>query len=135
MMRDAKALLPFTAPIPEGHGDHEMRPRLFPLIPRDLQRNVRDETARSPDEEPLLPREIVHRKKKGFGMPVASWLNGPLREIVNDTFAKDAIDRAGLFNHAEIRRMLDAHAARKTDYRKPLWTLLVFELWRREYLS
>lgn len=83
----------------------------------------------------LVPAEIIDRPKKGFGIPVAAWLNGPLREIVNDTFAKDAVDRAGLFNHAEIRRMLDAHAARKADYRKPLWTLLVFELWRREYLS
>jgi hypothetical protein len=40
-----------------------------------------------------------------------------------------------LFNVAEIERMLRAHEARETDYRKPLWTLLVFELWRREHLA
>lgn len=83
----------------------------------------------------LVPPEIIDRPKKGFGIPVAAWLNGPLREIVQDTFAKDAIERAGFFNHAEIRRMLDAHIARRADFRKPLWTLLVFELWRREHLA
>jgi asparagine synthase (glutamine-hydrolysing) len=83
----------------------------------------------------LLPPSILGRPKKGFGIPVAAWLNGPLREMVRDTFARDVVARAGLFEHAEIQRMLDAHAARKADYRKPLWTLLVFELWRREYLA
>jgi asparagine synthase (glutamine-hydrolysing) len=83
----------------------------------------------------LLPATILERPKKGFGIPVAAWLNGPLRELVNDTLSRDSITAAGLFNHSEIRRMLDAHAGRRADYRKPLWTLLVFELWRREYLS
>jgi asparagine synthase (glutamine-hydrolysing) len=83
----------------------------------------------------LLPPSILARPKKGFGIPVAAWLNGPLREMVRDTFAKDSVEKAGLFEHAEIQRMLAAHGARKADYRKPLWTLLVFELWRREYLA
>lgn len=83
----------------------------------------------------LLPQQILERPKKGFGMPVAAWLNGPLKELVRDVFAREAVDRAGLFNHGEIERMLQAHASRAADYRKPLWTLLVFELWRREYLA
>lgn len=83
----------------------------------------------------LIPRRIIDRPKKGFGIPVAAWLNGPLRELVRDVFAEESIRRAGFFEPREIRRMLDAHAAGKCDYRKPLWTLLVFELWRREYLA
>ncbi|MGQ0560261.1 MAG: asparagine synthase (glutamine-hydrolyzing), partial [Gemmatimonadota bacterium] len=84
--------------------------------------------------EDLLPASILERPKKGFGIPVAAWLNGPLRELVNDLFAQDAVERAGLFDYDEIRRMLTAHRSRKRDYRKPLWTLLVFELWRQNYL-
>ena len=83
----------------------------------------------------LLPESIIDRPKKGFGIPVAAWLNGPLRELAHDVLSKDAIERGGIFNYNEVKRMLDAHAARKFDYRKPLWTLLVFELWRREYLA
>lgn len=83
----------------------------------------------------LLPPAILARPKKGFGIPVAAWLNGPLRDLVHDVFARAAVERAGLFRHAEIERLLSAHAARRADYRKPIWTLLVFELWRREYLA
>lgn len=83
----------------------------------------------------LIPPAILRRPKKGFGIPVAAWLNGPLRQLVRDVLAPDAVQRAGLFNSQEIQRMLDAHAAGKADYRKPLWTLLVFELWRREHLA
>lgn len=83
----------------------------------------------------LLPDHIINRPKKGFGIPVAAWLNGPLRDFVNDVFSVDAIKGAGIFEPAEVRRMLDAHASKRADYRKPLWTLLVFELWRREYLT
>lgn len=83
----------------------------------------------------LLPPQILDRPKKGFGIPVAAWLNGPLKELVHDIFAKADVDRAALFNHGEIQRMLGAHASHRADYRKPLWTLLVFELWRREYLA
>jgi asparagine synthase (glutamine-hydrolysing) len=83
----------------------------------------------------LIPDSVIDRPKKGFGIPVAAWLNGPLRELVNDVFAPEAITTAGYFNPDEIQRMLGAHAARRIDYRKPLWTLLVFELWRRKYLT
>jgi asparagine synthase (glutamine-hydrolysing) len=83
----------------------------------------------------LLPADIIERPKKGFGIPVAAWLNGPLRGLLDDVFERSSLERVGLFNYAEVRRMIDAHRARRVDYRKPLWTLLVFELWRREYLS
>ncbi len=83
----------------------------------------------------LLPRPVIDRPKKGFGMPVGAWLNGPLRALVNDVLSRDALHAGGLFEPASVQRMLAAHAARKADYRKPLWTLLVFELWRREYLA
>ena len=83
----------------------------------------------------LIPAEVIERPKKGFGIPVAAWLNGPLEEIANDMLSRQAIDRGGIFNYAEVERMLKAHRSRTTDFRKPLWTLLVFELWRREHLT
>lgn len=83
----------------------------------------------------LVPAVVRNRPKKGFGIPVAAWLNGPLRGMVHDLFTRESIEAAGIFNYQEVHRMLEAHQARRTDYRKPLWTLLVFELWRREYLT
>ena len=84
---------------------------------------------------PLLPAEIIDRPKKGFGIPVAAWLNGPLRELANDVLSADALQRAGIFQPTAVQRMLHQHHNMRADLRKPLWTLLVFELWRRHHLE
>jgi asparagine synthase (glutamine-hydrolysing) len=83
----------------------------------------------------LLPPAILDRPKKGFGMPVAAWLNGSLRELVHDLLGPDSLARVGLFRPEPVARMLDEHHSRVRDHRKPLWTLLVLELWRRAHLD
>jgi asparagine synthase (glutamine-hydrolysing) len=84
---------------------------------------------------PLLPAEIIDRPKKGFGIPVAAWLNGPLQPLVRDVLSASSLRRTGIFDPAAVTAMLDAHAHKRADLRKPLWTLLVFELWRRHHLE
>ncbi len=76
-----------------------------------------------------LPGNIINRRKKGFGIPVAKWIKGELKELFLDTFAPDRIRREGLFNPDVILRMLNDHLAGIADYRKPLWTLFMFEQW------
>jgi asparagine synthase (glutamine-hydrolysing) len=78
---------------------------------------------------PLLPAEITQRKKKGFNMPVAKWLAGPLRELVEDTLAESRLRRDGIFEPKAVRRLLDDHYARRVDNRKLIWTVLIFQLW------
>jgi asparagine synthase (glutamine-hydrolysing) len=82
----------------------------------------------------LLPREILQRPKKGFGIPVAAWLRGPLRTLLRDVLARDALTEAGLFRPAAVQRLIDQHESGRADHRKPLWTLFVIELWRRQQL-
>jgi asparagine synthase (glutamine-hydrolysing) len=76
-----------------------------------------------------LPDAIINRGKKGFNMPVAKWLTGPLKPLAEDMFAPNYINRQGLFNPGYIRGLLDEHYAMRRDNRKLLWTLLVFQLW------
>lgn len=83
----------------------------------------------------LLPAAILERPKKGFGMPVAAWLNGALRPLVQDVLGGDSLAAGGIFRPATVQRMLRQHERRERDHRKPLWTLLVFELWRRHHLA
>jgi asparagine synthase (glutamine-hydrolysing) len=83
----------------------------------------------------LLPGEILRRPKKGFGIPVAAWLRGPLRSLAHDVLGRAALAESGLFRPAAVQHMLDEHERGAADHRKPLWTLLVFELWRRHHLS
>ena len=76
-----------------------------------------------------LPESILNRPKKGFGIPVARWLRGPLAPLVDDLLGPDRLARQGLFRPDEVARRVAEHRAGARDHRKPLWTLLMFQLW------
>ncbi len=77
---------------------------------------------------PRLPRRIIGRKKKGFGMPVGRWLKGELRNAVHDVLSPDRLKRHGLFNVAYVQQLMGDHESGYADNRKLLWTLLMFEM-------
>jgi asparagine synthase (glutamine-hydrolysing) len=83
--------------------------------------------------EDFLPKEVIHRKKKGFGVPIAKWVKGPLRELFGDLLSYDRIKQEGFLNPEYVARLLRDHLANKRDNRKQLWTLLVWELWANRY--
>jgi asparagine synthase (glutamine-hydrolysing) len=115
----ARAVVEFAFSLPDAY---RMRGLTGKRILRDA---VRD----------LLPDIVLKRPKKGFGMPVAAWLAGPLRPLLRDLLSADALQAAGLFDAHVVNRMLDEHDRGLADHRKPLWTLLIFELWRRHHLG
>jgi len=75
--------------------------------------------------EAYLPKEIIQRKKKGFGVPIAKWIKGPLKEVFRDLLSIDRIKREGFLNPGTVEKLLDDHILNKKDNRKQLWTLLV----------
>ena len=83
----------------------------------------------------LLPRSVIRRGKKGFNIPVAKWLTGPLRPLAEDMLSSQRLKRIGLFDHLYVRGLLDEHLAGRKDNRKLLWTLLVFEMWREKWAA
>ncbi|MHB8621041.1 MAG: asparagine synthase (glutamine-hydrolyzing) [Chloroflexota bacterium] len=82
----------------------------------------------------LLPAEIIHRKKKGFNMPVARWFSGELKPLLLDTLNPSRIRQDGLFDEFQVRTLLEDHFAQRRDNRKPLWTLFIFQQWYDRYL-
>ncbi len=78
---------------------------------------------------PRLPASILERPKKGFGIPVARWLRGPLAPLMHSLLAPDRLRKQGLFRPDEVARRIGEHLAGARDHRKPLWTLLMFQLW------
>jgi asparagine synthase (glutamine-hydrolysing) len=82
---------------------------------------------------PYLPDEIINRKKKGFGVPIAKWVKGPLKEMFMDLLSVDRVKREGLLNSQYVEKLLQDHLMNKKDNRKQLWTLLVWELWVNRY--
>jgi asparagine synthase (glutamine-hydrolysing) len=79
--------------------------------------------------ERWLPKEIVYRQKRGFSVPIASWMRNELRPLVDETLGEEKLRRQGMFNTAFVRRLLNEHWSGKADNRKALWTLFSFQLW------
>jgi asparagine synthase (glutamine-hydrolysing) len=84
--------------------------------------------------ERLLPRESIYRPKEGFSIPIKHWLRQELRELMLDTLCEGRIREAGLFEFEPIRRMIDAHLSGRKNFSHQLWALLVFEIWKENYL-
>jgi asparagine synthase (glutamine-hydrolysing) len=85
--------------------------------------------------EKLLPRDIVWRKKAGFGAPIRSWLRGPLKPMVDDLLSEEAIRRRGLFQAAAVQKIISANQSGQEDYNLQVFQLLTLELWQREFLD
>jgi asparagine synthase (glutamine-hydrolysing) len=82
-----------------------------------------------------LPKAILDRPKKGFGIPLNKWLKGGLRELVEGCLAEDRLRREGWFDPAGVRALVDGHMSGKSDNRKQLWTLVVFQMWKDRVLG
>ena len=80
-----------------------------------------------------LPKEIIDRPKKGFGIPVGAWLRGPLKSYAHDLLTSQSLRNAGYFNEEAIQQMLSEHQEGLVDHRKALWTLLAFAAWHNHY--
>jgi asparagine synthase (glutamine-hydrolysing) len=85
--------------------------------------------------ERFLPKEVVWRKKAGFGAPIRSWLRGPLRPLVEDLLSETAIRRRGLFRPQEVRRIINANLSGREDYNLQVFQLLTLELWQRAFID
>ncbi|MBI5818651.1 MAG: asparagine synthase (glutamine-hydrolyzing) [Verrucomicrobia bacterium] len=81
-----------------------------------------------------LPHDILHRPKKGFGIPITQWLREDLAPLAREHLAADKLRREGLFDANFVQMLLDEHQRGARNHRKPLWTLLVFELWAARHL-
>jgi asparagine synthase (glutamine-hydrolysing) len=81
----------------------------------------------------VVPDEILDRPKKGFGIPVASWIRGQLRPLFEDLFSESNLAQSGLIQPAPARALLQRHLDGKADLRKPLWTLMMLLLWQRRW--
>ncbi len=83
----------------------------------------------------VLPKEVLRRSKMGFGVPIAEWFRGELKSYVRDVLLDEATLRRGYFDPAYLRQLVEEHVSARWDHGYRLWSLLMFELWHREYLG
>jgi len=83
----------------------------------------------------VLPAEVVRRRKQGFMIPLGRWLRTELRHLLDDALAPERVRARGLWRPEVVSRLVDEHVAGVRTHSDRLWTLLVLELWMREYLD
>lgn len=81
--------------------------------------------------EPWLPRDVIYRKKMGFGVPESLWLRSPLRTLVHDTLLAPDSRIGGYLNRDRLRYWV-LRNERWHDCGTRVWALLMLELWHRE---
>lgn len=83
----------------------------------------------------ILPKRIINRPKRGFPVPTESWLRGELKDFVHDTLlANDAACRSYM-NLSVIEKIVREHEQGTENRRQEIWTLLIFEIWHRSFIS
>jgi asparagine synthase (glutamine-hydrolysing) len=85
--------------------------------------------------EKLLPGNIVHRKKQGFGVPLEYWFKDDLREYVHDVLFDSRTRARGIFNAPEVARLVRRYERGNRELASTLWLFLVLETWFRLYLD
>jgi asparagine synthase (glutamine-hydrolysing) len=78
-----------------------------------------------------VPRELIERPKMGFGIPLDVWLRGPLRDWAEDLLDEKHLREGGLLDPAPIRSTWRDHLSGIMNHQYALWTVLMFESWRR----
>ncbi|MDQ1708367.1 MAG: hypothetical protein QOJ88_1578 [Pyrinomonadaceae bacterium] len=83
----------------------------------------------------LVPAEVLHRPKQGFGVPIQHWINQQLRERIRDTLNDPRTLQRGYVTRQYVALLLDEHERGRRDHSMALWSLLMLELWHRQYVD
>jgi len=80
-----------------------------------------------------VPQSYWNRPKTGFGVPVGAWLRGRLKGWADEKLSENALNRSGLIETPEIRRLWSEHVKGHRNHERPLWAALMFQSWFDAY--
>jgi asparagine synthase (glutamine-hydrolysing) len=83
----------------------------------------------------LVPPKAVYRRKMGFGVPVGNWFRGALEPFLRETLLSEKSLGRGLFRPETVSRFVAQHISGERDFTYQLWTLLMLELWFKEFID
>jgi len=83
---------------------------------------------------PRLPHDVLYRKKQGFRIPLAGWMRGDLKAFAHETLFSSDSGLNTYFDPGYVKKLWDVHLSGRQDLSTPLWGLIMFERWRRQFL-
>jgi len=78
-----------------------------------------------------IPKDLIDRPKKGFGVPVGEWLKGPLKDWAEDLLSTESIKQTEILNPAPIRAKWEQHLRGDVNWEFHLWDILMLQSWLR----
>ena len=79
----------------------------------------------------MLPKNILHRKKVGFSIPLALWLRTDLKPMMRELLCREEINNIGYLNFAAVNNLMGEHLAAKANHENKLWALINLVSWHR----
>ena len=82
-----------------------------------------------------LPRDLLHRKKTGFGAPLRSWIQEDLHDVIQYFLGPEQVSSRGIFKSSQVQRSLAENAAGTRDHAYLIYALVNLELWMQSFLD
>jgi asparagine synthase (glutamine-hydrolysing) len=127
MAHSLEARVPFLDPVVTNFA--------LALPSRHKVRGLRKKVLLRRAAAPLVPPELLRRRKRGFSIPAAAWLRGELEPFARDTLSPDTLRRQGYFQPDVVTRLIGDHVAGREDLSRQLWGLLSFTLWHERHVE
>jgi asparagine synthase (glutamine-hydrolysing) len=127
MAHSLEARVPFLDPLVTNFA--------LALSSRHKVRGLRKKVLLRKAAAPLVPSELLRRRKRGFSIPAAAWLRGELEPFARETLSPDTLRRQGFFRPEAVTRLIDDHVAGREDLSRQLWGLLAFTLWHERHVE
>ncbi|HEY0428210.1 MAG TPA: asparagine synthase (glutamine-hydrolyzing) [Pyrinomonadaceae bacterium] len=83
----------------------------------------------------LVPREVVYRRKMGFGVPIGKWFRGEMKDFLRESLLSEKSLTRGIVRREMIEKYVREHTSAERDHAFQLWTLLMLELWFQRFID
>ena len=79
-----------------------------------------------------VPKKLFDRPKMGFGIPLAEWIRGDLKDFVYDSILTNDFKNFDVINYKIVKKYLEEHISKKKNWQHKIWSLVVLSNWLRK---